>query len=64
MILSKENGYTSKELQILDWCMDLAHSQGMYGRLLKELMNNKEALEYLAKQDFKDILDFVMFIEC
>lgn len=64
MILSKENGYTSKELQILDWCMSLAHSQGMYGRLLNELMNNKEALEYLAEQDFDSILDFVFFIEC
>ena len=26
--------------------------------------NNKEALEYLAEQDFDDVLDFVMFIEC
>ena len=64
MVYSIENGYSKKELKILNWCMDLSHSQGLYCRLLNELKNNKEALEYLAKQDFDDVLDFVMFIEC
>lgn len=63
MVYSIENGYSKKELQILNWCMDLSHSQGLYYRLLNELKNNKEALEYLAEQDFDDVLDFVMFIE-
>lgn len=63
MVYSIENGYSKKELQILNWCMDLSHSQGLYCRLLNELKDNKEALEYLAEQDFKDILEMIMFLE-
>lgn len=52
--------------QILEWCKTLAKSQGFYGRLLKEL-ENPINLDNLAnaceKEDVKDIVDFVMFIE-
>ena len=40
MVYSIENGYSKKELQILNWCMDLSHSQGLYCRLLNELKND------------------------
>ena len=33
MVYSLENGYTKKELQILNWCIDITHSQGLYCRL-------------------------------
>ena len=49
--------------QILKWCKSLASSQGLYGRLLEELEEHPDKLEELAKNDFKDIVDFVMFIE-
>ncbi len=64
MLYNIENGYSEKELQILNWCIILSHTQGLYGRLLNELKDNKEALEYLAEQNFDSMLDFAMFIEC
>lgn len=41
----------------------LAKSQGFYGRLYRTLKENPEALEFLEKQNFKDSLDMVMFLE-
>jgi hypothetical protein len=49
--------------KILEWCRTLATSQGFYGRLLKEFEEHPEKLEKVAKNDFKDVVDFVMFIE-
>lgn len=51
----------SKE-QILKTIRDLAKSQGLYGRILRDLTD--EALEYLEKQNFESPLDLVLFIEC
>lgn len=52
--------------QILEWCKALAKSQGFYGRLLEELKNPIN-LDNLAnaceKENIKDIVDFVMFVE-
>ena len=49
--------------KILEWCKNLASSQGFYERLLEEFEANPETLEELAKHDFKDVVDFVMFVE-
>lgn len=49
--------------KILEWCKTLASSQGYYKRLLKEFEENPKILEEFAKNDFKDVVDFVMFIE-
>ena len=48
--------------QILKTIKDLAKSQGLYGRILRDM--NDEVLEYLEEQNFKDPLDLVLFIEC
>lgn len=48
---------------IRGWIVSLASSQGFYGRLLETLDQNPELWEELEKQDFKDAVDFVMFME-
>lgn len=52
--------------QILEWCRTLAKSQRFYGILLEEL-ESPTNLDNLAniceKENIKDIVDFVMFIE-
>ena len=50
--------------QIIDAVAMLATSQGFYGRLLRQLKENEEALNYLVSQNFKDTLDMVLFLEC
>lgn len=50
--------------QILDAVRGLAASQGFYGRVLEQLEDNADALEYLAAQKFGDVLDLVLFLEC
>ena len=52
------------EEQILSAVESLSHSQGFYGRLLEQLNENPEALSYLAEQNFGDVVDLVMFLEC
>ena len=52
------------EEQILAAVERLACSQGFYGRLYEELVNNEEYLHYLAEQKFGDVVDMVMFLEC
>lgn len=47
----------------LGWIRELSYSQGMYGRLLRDLQENEEALDYLAQQDFKEPLDMVLWLE-
>ena len=64
MIYSVKDGYSKKELQILMWVHELSYSQGFYGRLEEQLKENREALKHLAKQNFKDILDMVFYLEC
>ena len=53
--------------EILSAIQTLAMSQGYYGRLYSKLTDksneSEKALEYLAKQNFKNIVDLVMFIE-
>lgn len=49
--------------EIMEAIKSLAHSQGYYGRLYEELKDNDEAIEFLEKQNFKDSLEMVMFLE-
>lgn len=39
----------------------LARSQGMYGRILRQI--TPEGYDYLEKQSFEDPLDLVLFLE-
>ena len=56
---------------ILATFRDLAHSQGFYGRLLRDLMwaqeNDADAYEEymqeLESQNFKDAVDLILYIE-
>ena len=52
------------EEQILSAVESLSHSQGFYGRLFEYLSENPEALSRLAKQNFGDVVDLVLFLEC
>jgi hypothetical protein len=49
--------------EIMETIKSLARSQGFYGRLYETLKENPDALEFLEKQNFKDSLDMVMFLE-
>ena len=57
---------------ILNTIEMLSHSQGFYGRLLFEIYelqdNNPEKYEELVAEweakEFKDTLDFILYIEC
>lgn len=49
--------------EILNSVKSLAKSQGFYGRLYEQLYDNDEALEFLEKQNFKDIVDMILFLE-
>lgn len=51
-----------KKQEILEVLRSLARSQGLYGRILRDITD--EGLEYLENQNFKDALDLVLFIEC
>ena len=52
-----------KKDEILSAIKSLAQSQGFYGRLYEAIHNNEEALQYLENQDFKDIVDMIIFLE-
>lgn len=55
---------TKEELKNL--IKSLAQSQGSYGRLLRNIEesdNSEEIWQYLEDKNFKDALDFVLFIE-
>lgn len=57
----------SKE-QIMNTFKSLAQSQGFYGRIVDELESMSESnrnmyLEGLEKQNFKDAIDLVIFME-
>ena len=47
---------------ILQVFRDLAQSQGFYGRLLENI--TEDGLQYLEDQNFKDVIDLILFIEC
>lgn len=64
MVYSIENGYTKGELKVIGWIHDLSYSNGFYGRLEKQIQEDRDLLRYLGNQDFDDILDMVMFLEC
>ena len=54
--------------QILEAIKSLAASQGFYGRLYNALTNGteeaEEALETLERQNFADVVDMVLWLEC
>ncbi len=63
MVYSIENGYTKGELKVIGWIHDLSFSQGFYGRLEKQIQEDRDLLRFLGNQDFKSILDMIMFLE-
>jgi hypothetical protein len=48
--------------EILNFLTEMSRSQGFYGRVLRDL--TIEQLDYLEKQNFKEPLDLVLFLEC
>ena len=57
-----------KKNEIMKTFKSLAQSQGLYGRIVDELesmseLNRNMYLEGLEKQNFKDAVDLVMFME-
>lgn len=52
-----------KREEILDHIKFLSKSQGFYRRLYEQIKDNEEALSYLEEQNFKDLLDLVIFLE-
>lgn len=60
-----------KEAQIIETIERLSQSQGLYGRILRDLEETKEndpevyleTMELLESQDFKTPVDLVMYIE-
>ena len=63
MVYSIENGYTKGELKVIGWIHDLSYSNGFYGRLEKQIQEDRDLLRYLGNQDFDDILDFIIYVE-
>lgn len=57
---------------IMHAIQSLAHSQGFYGRLYRELQNIqetapelwKEVVDELEGQKFRDTVDMVLYFEC
>lgn len=49
--------------EILNYIKTLSKSQGFYYGLYENLKYNKELLEHLEKQNFKDIVDLILFLE-
>lgn len=58
---TEKKGMTKE--QILGAIKSLAMSQGFYGRLLREIKETPEILDELERQNFKDSLDMVFFLE-
>ena len=55
MTLSRED--------ILKLIITLSKSQGFYGRLLRDIDEDKTILDKLAEQNFKEDLDLILFLE-
>lgn len=52
--------------QILDAIRNLACSQGFYGRLLDYIDcgdGGQDYLDYLVEQEFRDVVEMVLFLE-
>jgi len=49
--------------QILETITMLAKSQGFYGRLLEHINDEPSYLDFLEKQNFVDVVDFVLYME-
>lgn len=60
-----------KREEILKIIKDLSHSQGLYGRILRDLLEMKsespeefeECMQTLEAQNFKEPLDLIRYIE-
>lgn len=58
--------------QIMDLITELSCSQGFYGRLKRDILEMKEnfpdqydmLVENWESQNFKNSLDFILYIEC
>ena len=54
--------------QILAAIKNLSQSQGFYGRLYSELTSGssaaERALSLMVKQNFKDVVEMVLWLEC
>lgn len=54
--------------QILAAIKELSQSQGSYGRLYRELTSGssaaEQALSLMVKQNFKDVVEMVLWLEC
>ena len=53
-----------KRERILEIISDLSKSQGLYGRLLRDIELDPTIPDTLEEQNFKDSLDLILFIEC
>lgn len=55
-----------KKLELKKLVKSLAQSQGLYGRLLRDIEesdNSNEIWQYLEDKNFKDAVDFALFVE-
>ncbi len=58
--------------QIMDLITELSYSQGFYGRMKRDILYMKEnypddyelLVEDWESRNFKDSLDFILYIEC
>lgn len=58
-----QGGTIMTKKEIMEAIKSLAKSQGFYGILYEFFKENPEALENFAKQNFKNSIDMVMFLE-
>ena len=49
--------------QILNNIRMLSNSQEFYDKLYNDIKDNDEALDYLEQQNFKDVVDLILFLE-
>ena len=49
--------------EILNIVKNLARSQGFYGSLYEELINNPDYLEVLSKLNIRDEVDLILYLE-
>lgn len=57
------NKTTLTKEDILNFITEMSYSQGFYGRLLRQIKEDKKILTVLEKQKFTDTLDIVFFLE-
>lgn len=50
--------------EIMDAIKALAQSQGSYGRLLMDIHDDEGILDCLVEQNFKNVVEMIMFLEC